>query len=208
MTTLMESKYLNNANLLKNRAQEILRKTDLHKILSEFGEVVFTGSFELDTMVWNDIDIQILPKNGKGIEEEKKLLAKLTGILISGFPIKKLNFIDFYIRKKPKMPEGRYVGFQYWDEENSEEWKFDIWILSEADFDRNRTFMKEMKEKLTGNLRTKAIEIKGKLTDEYGRPPQLASYNIYRALVHEGIRDEAEILNFLVKNGVKLEKPI
>lgn len=202
MITAPDSVELNKAKYIKKRAQEVLRKTNLVETLEAHGEVIFTGSFELDTMVWNDIDLQILPKNG--ISEDKTLLGKLAQSLISNLPIKKLSFIDFYIRKKPKMPKGRYIGFQYWDEDNSEEWKFDIWILAEEDFEKNRKFMNQMKDKLTGELREEAINLKAKLTKKYGRPPQLASYNIYRALVQEGIRDEKEILEFLVKNGVTL----
>ena len=186
---------------IKNSAELFLESTHILSMLEQFGQVLITGSFALNTMVWNDLDLQIeVPPES----DERVVMATIVENLIRTQRLKELKYIDFYIKKKPTMPKGRYIGLEILDEKTSDSWKVDLWMLSKKDFEANRSFMFEMTRELVGPIRDLVVELKWELTQKFGRPPQLASYFIYQAVAYEGLRDHSMILNYLEKNGVDL----
>ncbi len=187
------------SNTIKQNADRVLENLNLRSLLEHYGEVIFTGSYALDTMIWNDIDLQLKIEDPL---KEKQILSEILSKLINSFSIKKVNYIDFYINGRPEMPKGRYLGLVYWDTLKKEEWKIDLWILAQEDFEKNREFMQKMTTNLVGVLKERALDLKAELTDRYGRPPQMASYHIYKCLVEQSPKTDKEVYAYLREQGV------
>ena len=54
---------LDYSQAIKNEADELLRKYSIVEIIENFGQVKFTGSYELNLMYKKDIDISLINDN-------------------------------------------------------------------------------------------------------------------------------------------------
>ena len=57
------SEILNFSQLIRKEADELLNKYQVVEALSKYGQVKFTGSYELDLMYKRDIDISLINDN-------------------------------------------------------------------------------------------------------------------------------------------------
>ena len=104
-------------------AQQVLKETNIEKILTKFGNVRFDGSYLYKTMVARDIDISIFGKSG--FCERVKLIEEISKIP-SIQKIQMHDLVNFGIKKKSR-PNGIWFGLTVLFHEN--EWNFDIWLL-------------------------------------------------------------------------------
>jgi hypothetical protein len=187
------------AQKLKEQARGVLKDIDLIAKLEPHGEVKLTGSFELDLMVWPDIDIQIeIP----GKKDKVKAFTDISYELLQNTNIKNVKLINFIPGRKPTMPVGMYMGLTY-KKASFPQWKIDIWALSDSCRKESHDYMNLVKNELNSTNRELILDWKHKILNN-GRIPQLGSYMLYRAILIEKLSDPQEIFSYLINNQVDL----
>lgn len=190
---------------LHQKATDFIKNAAFFQAMCSLGEVIFTGSYALDIMTWPDIDVQLKLGN---TSNALQALAHLSEILLQDPKTIRFQYVNFKDYPRSTLPKGLCIGAQISDsalkELNQSYWKIDFWILEEKDFEQNKEFMAQLKEKMTPAHKKLIMHYKEDWTQRWGRPPQLASYFLYQAVVFEGLKDEDSILVYLRQNHVKL----
>ena len=162
---------------IKEEAIALIQKFDLLSTLRHYGEVKFTGSFELDLMLKKDIDISLV-NDDLTVEEFTELGKEL---------IDKLNTPSVYYRNTritsvEKRPENSlYWGIQV------EDWFLDIWAMSSKVYERADKYIKLVKSKLNDENRLIILSLKNDLMEIniYGKG--FGSREIYDAVLNYDI---------------------
>jgi len=189
-----------NSKLIREQAQNVISELQLHERISTSGELSFTGSYELDLMVWKDIDCYItFDSEINAIKEFYKLIE----IFFNLSGVSKIKLINFYQNPRLNMPQGLYCGISYCSKQFGI-WKVDIWNLSLDAENKNKEFLKNAKSRLNPETKDLILYWKYKLLNNKGRLPHLASYYLYQAILFENIRKDQEIINYFKKNNVLL----
>jgi len=186
-------------------AQHFLKTWPFMKALASMGEIHFTGSYALDTMSWPDIDLELAPTSKERTSPE--ILGSLAGLLFVDQRVSKADFRNFTHHSRPGMTRGFCLSIQVLDQAleplgQGLFWKVDLWILEDSC--PSRLFMEKLLTQMTPNTKELILHYKRVWTKMYGRPPQMASYFLYQAVVFEGLKEEQEILAYLRERGVKV----
>lgn len=108
---------------LKNQAEELLAKGKIIENLTPFGEVKFTGSYALDLMTVEDIDMVVINPNS----EYKETAIKTLNAFANKNFFQSYHLYDWVRFNKPGFPTGFYLGLQ--TPFNNKKWKIDIWFI-------------------------------------------------------------------------------
>lgn len=174
----MSNELVKNSKIVKKDADLLLKKSDMLKVLSNYGEVFVRGSYELDLMVDGDIDIYIV-----NTKLDKKLAIKALNELIERNDFRGYMFYDFVKRRKKGFPKGYYLGVK--TRFKDRKWKIDIWFMKSMDNVSDK-FMKKVLAGLDDEKRIKILELKNKVkTDNVGIP----SYLIYLAVIENNVSE-------------------
>jgi hypothetical protein len=184
------------AQTIRSQASDLLSIKKIEMILKEMGELFYTGSYALDLMTWNDIDMQLVLK-----EELDPIceLGKFFTHMSRDSDFVEAQMIHFKGDFKPKMPRGIYLGIKLNSLAHGGMWKLDLWVLSKADFEKNRLLINTLKGKLNENNRLLILGLKHKMMRRHGRVPQMSSHLLYQAILLEGIEDR-DLLDSYFKN--------
>ncbi len=172
---------------IRGKAEKILRETGLLTELAKFGEVHPVGSYRMDIMAWNDIDIDV---RNDTMNREK--LYELTRYVLDVFhPV-------WYEAKEEVTDEGKTVWFHGWEAViDGKLWNFDIWFFDEETITKAETFCDGISEKLAAEPEKKAViaQIKRELI---GRGmysfEQYHSMDVYRAVLEFGMTSADEMI--------------
>ena len=171
-------KYLNQSKLIKKEATILIENFQLAEILSQYGHLHFTGSYELDLMYKKDIDISIV-NNNLTVEEFSQLGKDL---------IDKLDTPSVYYRNTRITPvEKRPENALYWGIKTGD-WWIDIWAMSENVYARSDKYIKEVKEKLTTENRNIILELKAKLINKKTYGINFGSRELYDAVLNNNVK--------------------
>jgi hypothetical protein len=140
----MNNTYQNIAKSIRSNAKQILESKKIVSTISEMGELFYTGSFALDLMTWNDIDIQVVLKEGIN---PMGALGSLLKLLSKDHDFIEAQLINFQGNYKPKMPRGIYLGIKMDCPNLGGLWKLDIWSLNQKDFEKNRSLIESGEQK-------------------------------------------------------------
>lgn len=191
------------ALFIRNNATELLKSKNIEGMIKDAGDLYYTGSYALDLMTWNDIDMQIVLKDGM---DPTEVLCNLCSQLAKDESFIEAQLINFQGDYKPKMPRGVYLGLKLNCKNLGGMWKLDIWCLSKFDFDRNRALIESLKSKLNSSNRDLILEFKHELMSETGRVPQMGSHFLYQAILLENKIDKESIYNFLEERKIHVNK--
>src|SRR3989339_1426347 len=180
---------------VKREADLLLKKTKLLNLLSEYGEVIIRGSYELDLMVDGDIDIYILEK-----KFNKDSAIELLNELIIKNDFRGYMFYDFVKRRKKGFPKGYYIGLK--TKTASRKWKIDIWLMKSMDNVSDR-FMKKISQKLDTQKRHIILKLKKIVKDQ---KTGLPSFVVYDAVIEGGVSNMKQLLSYANQAGYKIEK--
>jgi len=174
----------------KKQADEFLYKFGLLNKLKEYGEPHIVGSYCMDMMAWNDLDIYILNEN-----MSLELFHELSQYIISTYkPF-------WYLAKQEADDNGKTVWFHGFETTiTGEVWNFDLWFLGEEEILKAKNYYTGINEKTSKNpaLKETIMSIKQELIKrnqyEYG---QYTSIDVYKAVLEHGVKTIDE---FLVRN--------
>jgi hypothetical protein len=191
------------ASKIRTNADHVLKALGLPQSISQFGKLYFTGSYHLDLMTWNDIDLQIVLKKDKAPMQS---LLEILPLLATSENLLEGKIINFSNDYKPKMPRGVYLGLNVNFPELGGNWKVDLWALSEKDFHKNHELIQQLQERLTPKNREHILSLKHQLMKTTGRVPQMGSHFLYQAILIENLWEPKEIFAFMKKHGVPLDQ--
>lgn len=197
--------YLKLADNLKAQADSVLQRIKLALHIEKLGQLYFTGSYALNLMTWNDIDMQIALKEGMS---PTNALLQLLGAFVHETYFVKAQVINFSEDYKPHWPRGYCLCLNLNLPELGGIWKFDIWTLEQKDSEKNQTLIHRLENSLTEETRVLILQIKHELMKASGKMPKMGSYWLYQAVLIKGLRDKSVILNFLLEKGVELDSSL
>ncbi|MCH5315149.1 MAG: hypothetical protein J1E81_04490 [Eubacterium sp.] len=173
------------------QANHILYDLGLLNELNKYGKSHIIGSYRMDLMAWNDLDIDV--------ENDSMSLSKLhhlTNFILDNFKP------TWYEAKEEINEQGNKVWFQgfefYLD---NELWNVDIWFLDKIAINRGEKYCNDITEKVKNNenLKTAIIEIKQELIyrnlysfDKY------TSLDVYDAVINKGITNIDDFIKNIV----------
>ena len=123
------------AQEIRKNAQAVLQEKGIERRLKNIGELYYTGSYTLDLMTWNDVDMQIV------LSEQQHPIDVLGAFFtdISKDPdFIEAQIINFTGDYKPKMPRGVYLGLKILCPNHGGLWKLDLWSLAQEDFEKKQ----------------------------------------------------------------------
>lgn len=172
----------------KEKADYFLYECGLLSELKEYGAPHMIGSYRMDMMAWNDLDIDI---ENDGMSLEK--LYQLTGFILEKFhPV-------WYEAKQEVNEEGKTVWFHGFETKISGElWNFDLWFFDAKTIARAEVFCDETAGGISKQEGGKeaVIRIKEELIARglysFGK---YTSMDVYRAVLEQGILTAEDFLN-------------
>jgi len=182
------------ARQLRREADQVLVKIRLREHCADIGEIIPTGSYFLDVMVYPDIDLYLPPTS------PERLLA--LGCQLAQYDcVRRLNFAKggpgdlrdgFYL--KPVIEMGNW----------ERAWKVDMWALPLAVVEKKQRELTALKERMTAGQRRRIVEYKLSILKDSGRTPMFSGIYIYRAVINHGLENSEDISNYLRKNSIDI----
>ena len=171
----------------KQQAEYFLYECGLLEELKKYGTPHIIGSYKMDLMASNDLDIDI-----ENTEMSLEKLYQLTSYIIEKFhPV-------WYEAKEEVTADGKTVWFQGFETRISGElWNFDLWFFDKETIEQAESFCTGIEDKVMQKPETKEAIIKIKkdlITRELYSFEQYTSMDVYRAVLELGIRDSETFL--------------
>jgi hypothetical protein len=182
------------AGRLQVEAGELMKTIRLIESLKPYGDVVFTGSYFLDVMVYPDLDLYVPMTSIENI-------FAAVGQMASNARVVRVLYEN---EDHPSLPGGLYLNLRVNLGDFGRPWKVDIWWLDENVIQEKMNGMHHFKKLLTPELREQIIQYKNTLINSAGRTPRFSGYFVYKAFLDEGLREPAEITGYLVSNGINI----
>lgn len=172
---------------IKNNADKILYDFGLLEELKKYGTPHIIGSYMIDAMAWNDLDIDVTNEN-----MSKLKLYQLTNTILNKFsPM-------WYEAKEEITPEGKTVYFHGFETMIlGELWNIDIWFFDNETIQNTVDFCEKIKAELECDSikRNSVIQIKKDLR-EMGlySAEKYTSMDIYRTVLENQITTTEDFL--------------
>lgn len=172
----------------KKQADRLLYDCALLDILKKYGTPHVIGSYRMDLMAWNDLDIDISNTE----MDLKKLYALTTELLPRFHPV-------WYEAKESTDDGGRPAWFHGFETDlTGERWNVDLWFFAHDTVTRALRFCDQTARQINGDpvKRDAVLKIKTHLIGNgiYSFD-QYTSMDVYRAVLTDGITTPAEFLS-------------
>ena len=183
------------ASALRQEADVVMREIGLLGLLSQYGEVTFSGSYFLDVMAYPDVDLYLSRVTIAQMFEIGRQLAESTLV----------REVVFAKSDEPNLPGGLYLKPRIDYGDWGRLWKIDIWSLDDAIIEQQMRDMWRFKERMTPQLRERIVTYKVSVLTSAHRTPTYSGYFIYKAFFDEGLADFAQVTQYLVEQGIRME---
>lgn len=172
-------------NPIKEKASAILQEHHLLEQLKKIGTPHIIGSFRMDMMAWNDIDIDI-ENDGMCLEK----LYPLTAYILESF------HPTWYEAKEEKDGDGKTVWFHGFEAViDGELWNFDLWFFDRETIEKAEAFCDGIASTATAEQKEAIVALKRELLARglYSFE-KFHSMDVYKAVLEQGIRDISDFL--------------
>ena len=172
---------------IKDTADRILYECGLKRVLEKYGEVHIVGSYYIDAMAWNDLDVYV---DNRTMTTEK--LYALTSELLT-------TFNPSWYEAKHEIHDGNNVWFHGFEAMLFNElWNIDIWFFNEESIQTTEGYCAGIKQQLEQDpIKKKAtIEIKRELIERglYSFD-KYTSMDVYKAVLEQSIYSIDEFIS-------------
>jgi len=169
---------------IKESADELLRKTGLLDVLRRFGDPVIVGSYAMDAMAWNDLDVYIV------LDSSYHEMAAAAMLAVK--PCRYDGFCD-------RQTSAQFAGME--TVITGERWNIDIWVRTLDEIKAAAAKNRAMKAQFDAQpeAREAMLRIKRELIARgmYGFDKSKRHYHspeIYEAVLEKGVRTVEEML--------------
>ncbi len=175
---------MSNIDRRKN-AERIMYEFGLMDELENIGVAHVIGSYRMDMMAWNDLDIDIENEN----MSLDKLYALSTYIMNTFQPI-------WYEAKEEITSDGKKVWFHGFETMiTGELWNVDLWFFDKVTIDTAEKYCDDIVAKINEAQKNAIINIKNKLiTRGLYSFEQYKSIDVYKAVIENDVRNIDEFL--------------
>ena len=186
---------LQRQNLLQDEAQSVLTELNLIELLSAGGVVRQTGSTVLGLMVWRDIDLQVSSPQ-LSIERAFEIMHPL----LTHPYVKHVRYFRQSDHFKLAGLDERYFFMVYYERPGQAEWKLDIsfWLGEGV---RPEPLHDAIEQQLTPETRLTILRIKDVWYQLPAYRVEVASTDIYDAVLQHGVRTLTEFDQYLAERG-------
>ena len=173
------------SNTRKKQADCILYEFGLLEKLKDYGIPHIIGSYRMDMMAWNDLDIDI--------ENENVTVESLYDL--SQYIIKTFRPV-WYEAKETQNEYGNKVWFHGFETTiTGELWNIDLWFLDKETIEKVEEYCDDIKEKVTIEQKEVIIAIKKELISRnLYTYEKYKSTDVYEAVLEHGVKDAKEFL--------------
>lgn len=172
---------------IKNNADKLLYDLGLLDELKKYGTPYVIGSYAMDAMAYNDLDIDVTNEN-----MNTKQLYQLTSAILN-----KYNPI-WYEAKQETTAQGKTVWFHGFETVIlGSLWNVDIWFFDNETIQEAVEFCKRIKTELDlhNNKKNAVIQIKKDLIEKKVYSfDQYTSMDVYKAVLEDGIMTTEDFL--------------
>lgn len=170
----------------KNNADKLLYDFGLLNELKNYGTPYIVGSYAMDLMAWNDLDIYV---SNESMSTEK--LYELTSFILN-------TFHPVWYEAKKEVSDGKTVWFHGFETKIlGELYNVDVWFFDKDTITKTLDFSMNIKQKLLVNPELKEIVINIKQTlianEQYGFD-KFSSMDVYKAVFEDNIRSYKEFI--------------
>ena len=173
---------------LQSEAAAVRSDLALDARLSRHGRVMDVGSAALGLMVWRDLDLTVVCPT-----LDVAAVADTGAELARRERVRKVRFRNDTggWNTNPRYPDGLYLGLDC-RSRIDHQWNVDIWFVDEPERQPDLAHARELPPRLTPESRVAILVIKDAWAQrpEYGN--QVTSWDIYRAVLDDGLRTSAE----------------
>ena len=167
-------------NNYKNNANKLLYDFGLLDELNNYGTPYIVGSYAMDLMAWNDLDIYV---SNECMSTEK--LYELTSFILN-------TFHPVWYEAKKDVIDGKTVWFHGFETEIlGELCNVDIWFFDSDTITKASDFSKNIKQKLLVDPELKGVVINIKQSlianEQYGFD-KFSSIDVYTAVFEDNVR--------------------
>ena len=178
---------------IKENADIILYKYGLLDELKKYGSTHIIGSYKMDLMVWNDLDVDI-----ENTDINMKIIYDLTRYIFDKFtPI-------WYQGKETLMANKKcyFLGFE--TDILEERWNIDLWFFDKVEIEKCEKYCDDITEKINEypEYQDYIICIKKDLIQNGMYGDSYNSFDVYDAVLNHGIKNTEE----LIKNYKKMDQ--
>lgn len=187
---------------MDERNENLKRETNqfydplLKSILSPYGKIIITGSYELDVMAWRDLDLLL--------DVEKIKQSDIYAISNQIFQVynptwfeTKDTFFD-----ESGCPKGYFIGFESKIMDNNL-WNVDIWFTNREHIEKHLKYIDHLKEKLTLENRKLIVMLKKILIQQGDYGIKIFSVDIYQSVLEDHVSTLGEFKKWVLKNKNK-----
>jgi len=180
---------------LQAEAAQVRTDLRLDEQLGAIGTVRSVGSAALGLMVWRDLDLTVVCDR-----LDLAAVARAGAVLAQHERVNQVVFRNETGAWKSDLryPDGLYLGPRYRTDAGTL-WKLDLWFIDEPQRQPDLTHLRTLPSRLSELTRASILRIKSDWAarPEYGK--SVASYDIYRAVLDDGVRTPAEFADWLTR---------
>lgn len=174
-----------NNNDRKIQADRILYEFGLFKKIEEIGNAHIIGSYRMNMMAWNDLDIDI-ENDAMSLDKLYELSAFITNTF---HPL-------WYEAKEEVDTTGKRVWFHGFETTRTGElWNIDLWFFDKATISNAESYCDNIVQNTNQAQKTIIMDIKRELLKRgvYSFD-QYKSIDVYKAVMEDGVKDIDEFL--------------
>ncbi|SHG82625.1 hypothetical protein [Streptoalloteichus hindustanus] len=181
---------------LQAEAEEVSAALGLAALLGEIGDPVRVGSAALGLMVRRDLDVTVVCR--KLDAATTTAVAQAGAQLAVRQDVQEVRFRDDtgHWNTDPKYPDGLYLGVRHRTSRHHD-WTLDIWFVDEPERQPDLAHLASLPPRLTADARVAILLIKQALAGGAGGPSPVPSYEVYRAVLDDGVRGVDEFEKWL-----------
>ena len=170
----------------KETADYLLHDCGLLEELTKYGKAHPIGSYRMDMMAWNDLDLDV--------ENDSMSLEKLH--CLTSFILEKFQPV-WYEAKEEVAPDGKIVWFHGFETMiTGQLWNVDIWFFDKKKIEDTAEYCDSIAQRATAEQKQQIVAIKEELIrcglysfEAYH------SIDVYRAVTELGIKTPEQFLN-------------
>lgn len=172
---------------IKNQADTIIHDQGLDALLSEYGEVAYTGSYALDLMMKKDIDVSLINP-----------ALTLRQFFELGYRVAELvkPHSMFHRNTKVKPVDGRPDQAYYW-RFHFDEWSLDIWLVSKDYHQASVEYLSSIRNALTPERVRVILALKHESLEKDLYGVHFGSKQLYPAVLSGSVRTFDELRSYL-----------
>ncbi|MFE9820537.1 hypothetical protein [Streptomyces sp. NBC_00236] len=177
---------------MRAEAEGVYRELRLDKLLADVGTPSIVGTAALGLMVRRDLDLD-LDGVCERLDDAAVVAVAAVGARLATQPHVRLvtfrNDSGAWNREPDVYPDRPYLGVECIS--SGATWNLDIWFLDEPERQPSTARLTTLLPRLTDESRAAIIEIKPAWADRSGYGTTVKSFDVYRAVLDDGVRDPA-----------------